>query len=152
MKTQSIILSISFLFIFGFSSFAQADKKESIKVWGNCGMCKKTIETAATKAGASNAKWDTETKMLAVSYNGKKTSAEKIQQAIAAAGYDTRDFTASNEAYDKLHGCCQYDRKADATATKKESCCNGDTCKKDEAKKDCCKEGDACKKDGCCKS
>ena len=150
MKTQSFILSIAFLFVFSNFSFAQTAKKETIKVWGNCGMCKKTIETAATKAGASSAKWDTETKMLAVSYSSQKTSAQKIQEAIAAAGYDTKDLTASDEAYNKLHACCQYDRKADTEAsTKKESCCNNEKYSKEECKdKDCCKG----KEKDCCKS
>jgi ABC-type transport system substrate-binding protein len=47
-----------------------------------------------------------------VNYKVKKTSASKIQEAIAAAGYDTQDFTAPNDVYSKLHGCCQYERKA----------------------------------------
>ena len=143
MKTQSFILSIAFLFVFSNFSFAQTAKKETIKVWGNCGMCKKTIETAATKAGASSAKWDTETKMLSVSYSAKKTNAQKIQEAIAAVGYDTRDLTAPDDVYNKLHGCCQYDRKADEASTKKISCCSNDKCSKDECKgKDCCKGAD----------
>lgn len=151
MKTQSFILSIAFLFVFTSFSFAQSSQKDSIKVWGNCGMCKKTIETAATKAGATVASWDTETKVLAVSYNGKKTTATKIQQAVAAAGYDTRDFTAPDAAYNKLHGCCQYDRKADEAASKKDSCCGNEKCAKDDAKA-CCKDMEACKDKSCCKS
>ena len=43
MKT---ILSTLVLFII-LSSSATAQKNEEIKVWGNCGMCKKVIETAA---------------------------------------------------------------------------------------------------------
>ena len=155
MKTQSILLSIAFLFVFGHFSFAQGEKKETIKVWGNCGMCKKTIETAATKAGANSASWDTETKMLSVSYNAKKTNAEKIQQAITAAGYDTRDLTAPEEAYNKLHACCQYDRKVVDKAVAKKSCCANDKCSKEGCKDmDCCKGKEGCSgKDGanCCK-
>lgn len=145
MKTQSILLSIAFLFVLSQYSFAQSAKKENIKVWGNCGMCKKTIETAATKAGATSALWDTETKILSVSYNAKKTNAEKIQQAIAAVGYDTRDLTAPEEAYNKLHACCQYDRKAADTAVAKESCCANDKCTKEG-----CKDMDCCKGKECC--
>lgn len=90
-------------------------KYETIKVWGNCGMCKETIEGAAKKAGAATADWNEESKELKVSYAVKKTSSEKIQKKIAKAGYDTRDFTASDKAYNALHGCCKYDRK-DAAA------------------------------------
>ncbi len=82
-------------------------------------MCKKTIEKAAKDSGATTANWDTESKKLTITYSTAKTSNEKIQQAIAAAGYDTRDLTANNEAYDKLHECCKYDRKAAAAAAEK---------------------------------
>jgi len=150
MKTQSFVLSLVLLFFFGSSAFAQSAQKDTIKVWGNCGMCKKTIETAAAKAGASVASWDTETRILSVSYNGKKTSAEKIQKAVAAAGYDTRDFTAPDAAYDKLHGCCKYDRKAEGAA-KMDSCCGNEKCSKEDSKT-CCKDMDACKDKSCCKS
>ncbi|WP_315822201.1 hypothetical protein [Paraflavitalea speifideaquila] len=72
----------------------------------------KIIEKAAKDSGATTASWNTDSKMLTVSYNTTKTSTQKIQQAVAAAGYDTRDLTADNAAYDKLHECCKYDRKA----------------------------------------
>jgi len=53
MKTfQSFILFLLFSFI---SNSLLAQQSETIKVWGNCGMCKKVIETAALKAGATKA-------------------------------------------------------------------------------------------------
>ena len=107
-------IAISFIFIFAFfsHSFAQETKKETIKVWGNCGMCKKTIEKASKKAGASIASWDADKQMLTVNFDASKTSSSSIQQAIAKTGYDTQDFTGDDEAYNNLHGCCQYERKA----------------------------------------
>jgi len=87
-------------------------RKDSVKVWGECGMCKKKIEKAAVEAGATAASWNTETKVLQLSYKNDKTDMVKIQQAIAASGYDTKDFTADNEAYNKLHECCKYERKS----------------------------------------
>ena len=162
MKAQKIVLLGLFLSIFSIS-FAQTAKKETIKVWGNCGMCKKSIESSAKKAGATKADWNTETKVLTVSYNAKSSSSKKIQEAIAASGYDTQDFTAPKEAYDKLHECCQYDRKGESTTEAKDSCCDDANCTHDKNKdmtccmdgkceknKDCCKEG-KCEKD-CCKS
>lgn len=116
MKTQSIVLT--FLFVLFAAVTANAQKKEvvkdSFKVWGECGMCKKTIEKAAKDSGATAANWNEDTKQLTVTYNSNKTSNAKIQQAIAAAGYDTRDLTADDAAYNKLHECCRYDRKAAA--------------------------------------
>ena len=114
MKAQSIILSVFILFA-AFTVNAQNGlKKDTIKVWGNCGMCKETIEGAAKKAGATSADWNEESKELKVSYAVAKTSSEKIQKKIAKAGYDTKDFTASDKAYKALHGCCKYDRKDSA--------------------------------------
>ncbi|HMU09712.1 MAG TPA: heavy metal-binding domain-containing protein [Ferruginibacter sp.] len=111
MKTVSLFAAILFS-IFSFStSNAQSAKTETIKVWGNCGMCKTTIEKAAKKAGASKATWNEDSKELKVTYPANKTSAAKIQEAIAQSGYDTQDFTADIKAYDNLHGCCKYDRK-----------------------------------------
>jgi len=147
MKTRmTFILSILFI-SFSMNLFAQ--KAEGIKFWGNCGMCKKVIENAALKAGASKASWSEETKMLAVSYKSNKTDLAKIQESIANAGYDTQDFTAPDEVYKKLHGCCQYERKAIAASTDKKDCCKEGNCEKD---KSCCKEGKCEKGKDCCKS
>lgn len=101
------------IFVFTLSatviSFAQNTSK--IKVAGNCGMCKKNIETAAKAAGALTAAWDKTTKVLTVAYDANATSTDKIETAIANAGYDTEHQIASTEAYSKLDECCQYDRK-----------------------------------------
>lgn len=139
------------LFSFLFSTSLLAQKSEEIKVWGNCGMCKKTIETAALKAGATTASWSEETKMLSVAYKPKKTDAKTIQEAVAASGYDTQDVTAPNEVYSKLHGCCQYDRKAVTEVAKnegKKECCGMENC---DHKMDCCKDGKCEKDKACCK-
>ena len=148
MKTLSIYAVILFS-IFSFnSSYAQSVKKDTIKVWGNCGMCKTKIEKAAKAAGASTANWNEETKELKVSYAVSKTSGTKIQQAIARSGYDTQDFTAENKAYQKLPGCCQYDRKAE-TMTDDKKCCGNESCKHD-GKSDSCKDMTCCKGKTCC--
>jgi copper chaperone CopZ len=107
MKKITLLL-LSFLTISIFS-FAQAPT--TIKVSGNCGMCKKHIEKAAKDAGASNANWDKASKLLTVTFDPNKTNTDKIETAIAGAGYDTEHKEASQEAYKKLDECCQYDRK-----------------------------------------
>ena len=110
MKT-SIVIAV-FLSIFSPQLFAQHTvQKDSLKVWGNCNMCKKTIEQSAKSAGAVTASWNKESKQLTVSYPSAKSSNAAIQQAIAKAGYDTQDFTADTNAYEALSPCCQYDRK-----------------------------------------
>lgn len=121
-------------------AFAQSNS-ETIKVWGNCGMCKDKIENAAKKAGATFASWSEETHQLKVSYDAANTTSDKIQKAIAKVGYDTEKFTAKDKAYNKLHSCCKYERK-DAAA----KCCTNENCCKDKA---CCKDMSCCK-DGKC--
>jgi mercuric ion binding protein len=152
MKTRSIILTISFALASLFS-FAQAKTDavqfEKIKVWGNCGMCKGHIEKAAKEAGASYAVWNKDTKVLSVKYTASKTSDKQIQESIANAGYDTKDFTANGDAYKKLDECCQYERKTLAVNNTKQmvtsggSCCDKDEiCDKTKcttANMNCCK-------------
>ena len=150
MKNLILFTVLSFSFIFSNTLFAQATKSEDIKVWGNCGMCKKTIETAALKGGAKEASWNDQTKILSISYNSKKTDTKKIQEAVAASGYDTQDVTAPTEVYNKLHSCCQYDRKASekGNLTSTKSCCQNEKCSNN---KDCCSDGKCEKDHACCK-
>ena len=105
---KSLFLSLLFAVI-ATVGFAQT-KSETLKVSGECGSCKKKIESAAKKAGASYAVWDVDSKELAIKYNSTTTNSAKIQKAIADVGYDTPDYKATDEAYNKLDGCCQYDR------------------------------------------
>lgn len=138
MKTLQLFL-LAFIFTLASNaSFAQAEKAETFDVSGNCGMCKKTIEKAAKDAGASFADWNVDAKKLTVKYSAN-TNLSKIQQKIANAGYDNAGAKATDAAYNKLHACCQYDRKASADT--EANCCdkNADCCKSDK-KEDCCKD------------
>ncbi|WP_157558060.1 heavy-metal-associated domain-containing protein [Niabella aurantiaca] len=117
MKILGAIL-LGTVMVFAASGANAQTKNEKIPVSGNCGMCKKNIEKAAKTAGAKEAVWDIPTKMLAVTYNAKKTNSHKIQQAVAGAGYDTREIRGSDKAYEKLHACCQYERTKADTAVK----------------------------------
>ncbi len=110
------ILSAVVLTFLGSAVFAQS-KTDKIKVAGNCGMCKKKIETALKVSGITAADWDKTTKMLTVSYDTTKVNNEQIQQKVAAAGYDTPKFKAPKAAYEKLDDCCQYDRTGKAGET-----------------------------------
>ena len=89
---------------------APAAQTETFQVLGNCGMCKRTIEKAATQAGATSAGWDVEKDLLTVAFDPAKTSVDAIQKAVARSGYDNAGYKAPDEAYNNLHGCCQYDR------------------------------------------
>lgn len=124
----------------------QVFAQQTVKVWGNCDMCKRTIEKAAVAAGAEGATWDKATKQLTIP---GKADLKKIEQAIALVGYDTQNFTAKDEAYLSLPECCQYERKAAKTgsATTKADCCKDGKCEKGkDVKCEKCKEGKACEK------
>ena len=97
---------------------AQTSKTEKIKVYGNCSICKKNIETASKTAGAISADWNKKTKWLTVTYDPAKVSNEQIQKNVASAGYDTEGFKGDDKAYNDLDACCQYDRKPDNTKEK----------------------------------
>lgn len=92
---------------------AQRKKKqtETFKVWGNCGMCEKTIEKSLKVKGISSAEWNKDTKMITIVFNPKKINLPTIHKKIASVGYDTELETANDEVYNNLHGCCQYERK-----------------------------------------
>ncbi|HEX2533577.1 MAG TPA: cation transporter [Chitinophagaceae bacterium] len=142
MKTIKVFIFSLLFLLFSQLSFAQTQKEARFAVSGECGMCKKKIETAAKEAGASFADWNTETKQLVVKFDQAKSNAARIQQAIAAVGYDTPGYKATDDAYNKLHGCCKYDRTAAAT-----SCCTAEKC---TGSADCCSNGKCTAEAGCC--
>ena len=140
MKTLRIFsIAVLFLAITDIC-FSQQVKTETLKVSGECGMCKKKIEKAAKDAGATYAVWSINTKILTIRYNSLSTNSVKIQQKIADVGYDTPGFKATDEAYNKLEQCCQYDRE--------ESSSN----EKDNLKKNCCQKTSDGKSTTCCNS
>lgn len=99
-------------FLFSIATMAQdKNKSDSLKVYGNCGMCKATIEGSLKKKdGVISKKWDKNTKILVVTYNPAKISLQKIADKVASAGYDNELAKAPDEAYKQLHECCQYNR------------------------------------------
>ncbi len=85
---------------------------ETVKIYGNCGMCEKTIENAGSSKNTASVDWDKDTKMATLTFDAKKTSKDEILKKIALAGYDSDSFLAPDDLYNNLHGCCQYDREA----------------------------------------
>ena len=106
---------VFFSFLLATITIVHAQTPTKLKVAGNCGMCKSSIEKAAKAAGATNASWDMDAKLLTLMFDNK-TSLDKIEAAIAAVGYDTEHKTATKAAYDALHECCKYDREANTTS------------------------------------
>lgn len=116
MKTLKFIIVAVLAVIIGASTYAQTSisskkvesKTETIKVSGNCGMCKSRIEKAAKIEGVSKAEWSDETKLLTLVYDPSKVKSDDVQKKIAAVGHDTPKFKADNKVYSKLPGCCKY--------------------------------------------
>lgn len=122
---KNIILGIMLLFV-AFTTQAQDTRggaelsgakksknaKHNIEVNGNCEMCKKRIEKAAfSVSGVKSAEWHIDDHTLHLIINEEKCSLMDIKKAIAKVGHDTDEVKATEEDYQKLHGCCLYERK-----------------------------------------
>jgi len=104
----TIIAILAFVFTSNNSAFADNPKTETIKVSGNCDMCKARIEKAAKIDGVTKAKWNKKDKTLTASFDADKTSIDAIGKKIAEAGHDNEKAKATDKAYDKLPNCCKY--------------------------------------------
>lgn len=104
------MLMMAALSILSVSVFAQT-KTDTIKVYGECGMCKNRIHKTLKIEGITSAAWDIETKFLVVAYDTTKISNNDIQKKIASVGHDTENYSADDKVYEKLPGCCHYERK-----------------------------------------
>lgn len=100
------------LFFIHFNAFGQIQntKSETYKLYGNCGMCKQTIEKAINQKNVVSANWNEDTKLLTVQYDATKTSKKDILKKVAEAGYDNEMYKAPTAEYEKLPKCCHYER------------------------------------------
>lgn len=111
---KTVMITMLLLFV-GFAPQAQQPKnknaKYNLEVNGNCEMCKKRIEKAAFSVkGVKSAEWHIDDHTLHLILNEEKCSALDVKKAIAKAGHDTDEVKATQEQYNALHGCCQYER------------------------------------------
>jgi copper chaperone CopZ len=114
MKKYSLIFVIAFSL--GLSSCQNEDDSKyqsaNFKVWGNCEMCKETIEGSLNNQnGIKSADWNVKSKMIMVKYDTSLVKESDIHKKIAASGYDTEMERGNDESYHSLHTCCQYKRK-----------------------------------------
>lgn len=118
MKSAKFIIAAILAVVLGTNTFAQmhdhnnmvSSKTETIKVSGNCDMCKARIEKAAKIEGVSKAEWSDETKLLTLVYDPSKVKRDDVEKKIAAVGHDTEKFKADDKVYNGLPGCCKYER------------------------------------------
>ncbi len=102
---------LAFSLLFTNFLFAQTITKSTFKVKGECGMCKERIETTAKKSGATYANWSAEKQELAVEYDISKVSPDEILKKIAHVGHDNEKYSATDDVYRNLPGCCLYPRE-----------------------------------------
>jgi periplasmic mercuric ion binding protein len=112
MKTVKILIIALLAIAFTSNTNAQTttakSKTETLKVSGNCDMCKARIEKAAKIDGVTKAEWSQKTKVLTATFDPSKTSIDAIGKKIAEAGHDNDKAKATEVSYDKLPSCCQY--------------------------------------------
>jgi len=115
MSNSKIVIVLMIFFTIFTTTTVNAQNKnkqsESFKVWGNCGMCEKTIEKSLKVKGILSAEWNKDSKIITVVFNPKIITLKTIHKKITSVGYDTELETANDEVYNNLHGCCQYTRK-----------------------------------------
>lgn len=108
---SKILILITFLQSFtGCNAQLKNVKTENIKIYGNCGMCKKTIEKVGNVNKVAKVIWNKETMIATISFDTLKTNQEDILKRIALSGYDSDLFRAPDNIYAELPECCQYER------------------------------------------
>ncbi len=112
MKSIQKIVSAIFVVLIGTSSVAQIKnvKTETVKIYGNCDMCKNSIEKAGNLKKVSKVVWNKDNKLATLTFDSKKTTEDQILKRIALEGYDSDKFLAPDDAYAKLPECCKYQR------------------------------------------
>lgn len=111
MKLFNLIAAVILLSTTACQAQIKNAKTATVKVYGNCGMCETTIEKAANKSKVSQADWNEETQMATITFDSTKTNLDAVLKNIALVGYDNQSFLAPDAAYNKLPGCCKYDRE-----------------------------------------
>lgn len=112
-KIKNGLLALALLMLTTISVSAQAKQEEQVQIKTSavCKMCKATIEKSlAYERGIKSAVLDVPTQMVIVTYNSKKTDANRIKKAINETGYDADQLPADSRAYDKLDDCCKKDK------------------------------------------
>ena len=122
MKITHLLVALCAIVLSTLVSFGQ-DKRlttATFPVSGNCGMCKKTIESSLKgKPGIGTADWNVQTKLIQVTYDPSLITDEEIHRRISDAGYDTEKKKAPDKAYNGLMECCKYKRTMHAAAIQK---------------------------------
>src|SRR5690349_4933070 len=99
------------LLLFSLASLAaaaQTDTTVSFTVQGVCVQCKQRIQKALKIKGVNSANWNTETKIVTVTYQPSVVGLNDLHHTIAAVGHDTEKEKAPDAVYKALPECCHY--------------------------------------------
>lgn len=110
MKNLLITIGLVTSVLFVATAQVKNSTTETVKVLGNCDMCKTAIENAGFNKGVSEVTWDKDSKNAVITYNKMKTTGDAVLKKIALAGYDSDRFLAPDDTYAKLSECCRYER------------------------------------------
>lgn len=106
---KKVILLLLVIPLISFSQTKEKNAKDTFEVSGNCGMCKKRIESATLSLqGVKYVSWSPQSKNFSIIYNSTKVSIDDVKKKIADVGHDNSLYKASDEAYNNLHFCCKY--------------------------------------------
>jgi copper chaperone CopZ len=110
---QKILLTIIAMGILRIATAQQINNAQqvTVRIDGDCPMCEKRIENVGSVPEEALVDWDWEEKTAVITYDSTRTDLVAILQRIAAEGYDTEQMLATDEAYEALPSCCQYDRR-----------------------------------------
>jgi len=98
-----------FSLLMGTASYAQKKAEVTFTVKAACGMCEERIEYAFDIKGIVTADYDLREHKLTVVYKTKHfPDVLDLHKIATAVGHDTDKLTATDEAYESLHGCCKY--------------------------------------------
>lgn len=113
MKSICRILIVLSLVLSVTSGYAQLknSQTETMKILGNCDMCKAAIEKAGNIKKEAIVAWNKDSKMATITFDSKKTNRDEILKRIALAGYDSDQYLAPDNAYAQLPDCCKYQRQ-----------------------------------------
>lgn len=119
MKSLSNIMVAIIVLLSSTLGFAQIknQKTETVTISGNCSVCKATIEKAGNVKNIASVVWNEDSKKAVITYDSKATNKDEILKRIALAGYDSENFLAPTESYNKLNQCCQYERTQKPVST-----------------------------------
>ena len=106
------VISLGSLAQISCSSQSEAGVAEIKLPTVQCEACvMKITSTLKRETGVKDVNVDLQKKLAKVSYLKDKTDLDKLESAVALAGYDANSKKADKKAYDGLPGCCKVSYK-----------------------------------------